>query len=94
MLLLYYFHILSHALFKALLFMCAGNIIHCRGDTQDLRKIGFISKQIPVTCVCINTSNLALCGAPFIAGFYSKDLVLETLLNFSNSHYVNVAEGW
>jgi NADH-ubiquinone oxidoreductase chain 5 len=81
-----YFHILSHALFKALLFMCAGNIIHCRGDTQDLRKIGFISKQIPVTCVCINTANLALCGAPFIAGFYSKDLVLETLLNFSNSH--------
>lgn len=81
-----YFHILSHALFKALLFMCAGNIIHCRGDTQDLRKIGFISTQIPITCVCINTANLALCGAPFLAGFYSKDLVIETLLEQANSH--------
>lgn len=81
-----YFHILSHALFKALLFICAGNVIHCSGDTQDLRKIGFISIQIPLTCVCINTANLALCGAPFIAGFYSKDLVLETLLNYPNPH--------
>lgn len=81
-----YFHILRHALFKALLFMCAGNIIHCRGDTQDLRKIGFISTQIPITCACINTANLALCGAPFLAGFYSKDLVIETLLEQAGSH--------
>lgn len=81
-----YFHILSHALFKALLFMCAGNIIHCRGDTQDLRKIGFIAVQMPITCACINTANLALCGAPFLAGFYSKDLVIETLLEQANSH--------
>lgn len=81
-----YFHMLSHALFKALLFMCAGNIIHCRGDTQDLRKLGGISLQIPITCVCINTANLALCGAPFLAGFYSKDLILETLLGSPNAH--------
>jgi NADH-ubiquinone oxidoreductase chain 5 len=81
-----YFHILRHALFKALLFMCAGNIIHCSGDTQDLRKMGFISLQMPLTCVCINTANLALCGAPFMAGFYSKDLVLETILSLPNSH--------
>jgi NADH-ubiquinone oxidoreductase chain 5 len=81
-----YFHILSHALFKALLFICAGNIIHCSGDTQDLRRIGGISLQMPLTSVCINTANLALCGAPFMAGFYSKDLVLETLLNLPNPH--------
>lgn len=81
-----YFHILSHALFKALLFICAGNIIHCSGDTQDLRKMGFISTQIPITCTCINTANLALCGAPFLAGFYSKDLIIETLLEQTNSH--------
>jgi NADH-ubiquinone oxidoreductase chain 5 len=81
-----YFHILSHALFKALLFMCAGNVIHCSGDTQDLRKIGFISTQIPITCACINTANLALCGAPFMAGFYSKDLILETILAGPTPH--------
>lgn len=80
-----YFHILTHALFKALLFMCAGNIIHCRGDNQDLRKIGFVCMQIPITCVCINTANLALCGAPFIAGFYSKDLIIEAMLTSANS---------
>lgn len=81
-----YFHILSHALFKALLFICAGNVIHCRGDTQDLRKIGFVSNQMPLTCVCINTANLALCGAPFMAGFYSKDLILESLLASGTPH--------
>jgi NADH-ubiquinone oxidoreductase chain 5 len=81
-----YFHMLSHALFKALLFICAGNIIHCKGDTQDLRKMGFISTQIPITCTCINTANLALCGAPFLSGFYSKDLILETLLRLPNAH--------
>nr|ADD83049.1 NADH dehydrogenase subunit 5 [Baetis sp. PC-2010] len=81
-----YFHMLSHALFKALLFMCAGNVIHCSGDTQDLRKMGFIASQMPITCVCINTANLALCGAPFMAGFYSKDLVLETLLHGPTPH--------
>lgn len=81
-----YFHILSHALFKALLFICAGNVIHNSGDTQDLRKMGFITSQIPVTSVCINTANLALCGAPFIAGFYSKDLILEATLFGVNPH--------
>lgn len=81
-----YFHILSHALFKALLFICAGNVIHCRRNTQDLRKIGRISLQIPITTACLNTANLALCGAPFLAGFYSKDLVLETLLTLPTPH--------
>lgn len=81
-----YFHILSHALFKALLFICAGNIIHCRGDTQDLRKIGSITLQIPITCACLNTANLALCGAPFLAGFYSKDLILESLITAQHSY--------
>jgi NADH-ubiquinone oxidoreductase chain 5 len=76
-----YFHMLTHALFKALLFMCAGNIIHCNQDTQDLRKIGTIISQMPVTSACLNTANLALCGAPFITGFYSKDLILEYLIS-------------
>lgn len=81
-----YFHILSHALFKALLFMCAGNIIHGSLDNQDIRKIGNIISYIPVTAACLNTANLALCGVPFIAGFYSKDIILEGILfnNYSN----------
>lgn len=83
-----YFHILRHALFKALLFMCAGNVIHCMGDTQDLRKMGGITILIPITSVCLNTANLALCGAPFMAGFYSKDLILETILSLSYPHIV------
>lgn len=82
-----YFHMLRHALFKALLFICAGNIIHSRIDNQDLRKIGFITMQIPLTRACLNTANLALCGTPFLAGFYSKDMILETLLGENMSHW-------
>jgi NADH-ubiquinone oxidoreductase chain 5 len=81
-----YFHILTHALFKALLFICAGNIIHCSGDTQDLRKIGAICSQMPFTRACINTANLALCGTPFLAGFYSKDLILEIIIMQETNH--------
>jgi len=72
-----FFHLLSHALFKALLFLCAGAVIHCFGDVQDIRCIGSLVDQIPLTFSCLNTANLALCGVPFLAGFYSRDLILE-----------------
>lgn len=72
-----FFHLLTHAIFKALLFICAGVIIHIINDTQDIRLIGGIRNYIPITSLCINISNLALCGIPFLAGFYSKDLILE-----------------
>nr|YP_009919111.1 NADH dehydrogenase subunit 5 [Cataclysta lemnata]QMP96704.1 NADH dehydrogenase subunit 5 [Cataclysta lemnata] len=72
-----FFHLLTHAMFKALLFMCAGVIIHMMNDTQDIRMMGGISCYIPLTSLCMNISNMALCGIPFLAGFYSKDLVLE-----------------
>lgn len=75
-----FFHLLSHAYFKALLFMCAGNLIHCRNDFQDLRQIGSNFDALPLTTAFINLSNLSLCGFPFIAGFYSKDIFLETSL--------------
>lgn len=78
-----FFHLLTHAIFKALLFMCAGVIIHIINDTQDIRFIGGIRSYIPLTSLCINISNIALCGIPFLAGFYSKDLILE-LVRFSN----------
>jgi len=72
-----FFHLLSHALFKALLFICAGAVIHNIKDYQDIRIIGRLVMQIPLTTFCINLANLALCGTPFLAGFYSKDLILE-----------------
>nr|WCH54218.1 NADH dehydrogenase subunit 5 [Osphya sp. n.] len=81
-----FFHLLTHALFKALLFMCAGNIIHNFSNCQDIRFMGSLMKSMPLTCSFLNISNLALCGLPFLSGFYSKDLIVEfmsmNLLNF------------
>nr|AID52325.1 NADH dehydrogenase subunit 5 [Rondotia menciana] len=78
-----FFHLLTHAMFKALLFMCAGVIIHMMNDIQDIRFMGGLSIYIPLTSLCMNISNLSLCGIPFLSGFYSKDLVLE-MVSFSN----------
>uniref|UniRef100_A0AB39CC24 NADH-ubiquinone oxidoreductase chain 5 n=1 Tax=Cymatium sp. TaxID=3160661 RepID=A0AB39CC24_9CAEN len=76
------FHLYTHALFKALLFLCAGTIIHNSSNTQDIRHMGMISQQAPLTISCMNIANLSLCGAPFLSGFYSKDLILEfSLIN-------------
>lgn len=74
-----FFHLLAHALFKALLFMCAGIIIHRCGDSQDIRGMGGMMYVLPVVSCLITVANLALCGAPFLTGFYSKDLILERL---------------
>nr|UPX88337.1 NADH dehydrogenase subunit 5 [Lucilia silvarum] len=74
-----FFHLLTHALFKALLFMCAGAIIHNMNNSQDIRLMGSLSLMMPLTSSCFNVANLALCGMPFLAGFYSKDLILETV---------------
>nr|QLY90104.1 NADH dehydrogenase subunit 5 [Micromorphus albipes] len=77
-----FFHLLTHALFKALLFMCAGAIIHNMNNFQDIRYMGGLSIYMPYTSSCFNVANLALCGMPFLAGFYSKDLILE-MVSFS-----------
>nr|YP_007475286.1 NADH dehydrogenase subunit 5 [Ommastrephes bartramii]BAM76981.1 NADH dehydrogenase subunit 5 [Ommastrephes bartramii] len=74
------FHLYTHAMFKALLFMCGGNIIHCFSGKQDMRQINNVSKLLPVTSAFLNISNMALCGLPFLAGFYSKDLIVEGLI--------------
>nr|QHD26801.1 NADH dehydrogenase subunit 5 [Murex trapa] len=75
------FHLYTHALFKALLFLCAGMIIHNSSNTQDIRHMGLLYSQSPLTVSCMNIANLSLCGAPFLSGFYSKDLILELSLN-------------
>nr|AIT59010.1 NADH dehydrogenase subunit 5 [Qinlingacris elaeodes] len=72
-----FFHLLCHALFKALLFMCAGSMIHNLKDSQDIRFMGSLVNFMPLTSICFNVSSLSLCGMPFLAGFYSKDLILE-----------------
>nr|YP_010261314.1 NADH dehydrogenase subunit 5 [Gomphus vulgatissimus]UIB40221.1 NADH dehydrogenase subunit 5 [Gomphus vulgatissimus] len=83
-----FFHLLTHALFKALLFMCAGVIIHNMGDCQDIRFMGGLSYFLPLSSSCFMVSNLALCGMPFLAGFYSKDLILEMCL-VSNLNFIS-----
>nr|YP_009123225.1 NADH dehydrogenase subunit 5 [Heliconius sara]AJM69955.1 NADH dehydrogenase subunit 5 [Heliconius sara] len=82
-----FYHLLTHAMFKALLFMCAGVIIHMMNDNQDIRMMGGISVYIPMTSLCLNISNLALCGIPFLAGFYSKDMILE-MVSMSNLNFL------
>lgn len=72
-----FFHLLRHALFKALLFMCAGVVIHRVNGYQDIRYIGCLVKFMPLTVSYMTVANMALCGFPFLAGFYSKDMILE-----------------
>nr|QWM97253.1 NADH dehydrogenase subunit 5 [Aulaconotus atronotatus] len=74
-----FFHLLTHALFKALLFMCAGSIIHSMSNCQDIRYMGNLINQMPVSCTYLNICNFSLCGLPFLSGFYSKDLIVEFL---------------
>nr|YP_010621052.1 NADH dehydrogenase subunit 5 [Protagonista lugubris]WAX39435.1 NADH dehydrogenase subunit 5 [Protagonista lugubris] len=81
-----FFHLMTHALFKALLFMCAGMLIHVMKDSQDIRYMGNMVHQVPLTSTCLCISNFALCGMPFLAGFYSKDLILEMVC----LSYVNI----
>ena len=83
------FHLSNHAFFKALLFLSAGAVIHAVNDEQDVRKMGGLKKLIPFAYVSMLIGSLALTGFPFLAGFYSKDLILELSYGkfTSFSHY-------
>uniref|UniRef100_A0AAU7V9S7 NADH-ubiquinone oxidoreductase chain 5 n=1 Tax=Stenopsocus nepalensis TaxID=3074945 RepID=A0AAU7V9S7_9NEOP len=85
-----FFHLLTHALFKSLLFMCAGYIIHGMNDSQDIRYMGNIVSQSPLLSIYFTVSNLALCGMPFLAGFYSKDIILEMIF-MSNTNIIIIS---
>jgi NADH-ubiquinone oxidoreductase chain 5 len=71
------FHLANHAVFKALLFLSAGCVIHGLSDEQDLRKMGGLLHIFPVSAIMILIGSLALVGTPFLTGFYSKDCILE-----------------
>merc|ERR1712012_65357 len=75
-----FFHLISHAFFKAILFICAGLIIHRIKDYQDIRKIGFNYLNINLSVSIIIIANIRLCGLPFLSGFYSKDLIIEIVI--------------
>ena len=79
------FHLFTHAFFKALLFLCAGSVIHSLNEEQDIRKMGGIYKKIPFTYVFMIIGTLAITGFPFLSGFYSKDAILEAAY-FSSSY--------
>lgn len=79
-----FIHLLTHAIFKALLFICSGKVIHNISGYQDIRKIGGLFFNLPVTSALINLSRFALCGIPFLSGFYSKDLIIENILILDN----------
>ena len=80
------FHLMTHAFFKALLFLAAGSVIHAMSDEQDMRKMGGIWRLVPVTYAVMWIGSLALAGIPPFAGFFSKDMILEAAYAAQSSH--------
>lgn len=79
-----FFHLCSHAFFKALLFLAAGSVIHAVSDNQDIRRMGGLSSKMPITYSTFLVASISLAGLPFLSGFFSKDLILEVCSQSSN----------
>nr|AGO28124.1 NADH dehydrogenase subunit 5 [Polytoxus fuscovittatus] len=80
-----FFHLIIHAFFKSLMFLCAGVMIHSMNDNQDIRLMGGLVNQLPLTCTFFIISVFSICGFPFMSGFYSKDIIIE-FMNMNNNN--------
>nr|YP_010568158.1 NADH dehydrogenase subunit 5 [Dryophiops rubescens]UZC57552.1 NADH dehydrogenase subunit 5 [Dryophiops rubescens] len=76
-----FMHMITHSFFKALLFLCSGSYIHNLNNEQDIRMMGGLLKTSPMTSSFLTIASLSLIGTPFLSGFYSKDTIIETMLN-------------
>lgn len=87
-----FFHLFNHAFFKALLFLTAGALIHNFNNDQDIRNMGGLLKLFPFIYICLLIGSLSLMGFPFLTGFYSKDLIIEStyIVNFINFNNYNI----
>jgi NADH-quinone oxidoreductase subunit L len=85
------FHLMTHAFFKALLFLAAGSVIICMHHEQDMRKMGGLRKYMPVTYWTLLIGTLALVGTPLFSGYYSKDLIIDAV---KHQHHANPANAW
>jgi len=90
------FHLMTHAFFKALLFLGSGSVIHAMGGQQDIRKMGGLREWMPVTAGTFFVACLAISGVPLFAGFFSKDLILWEALSHSHKFLATAApaDGW
>jgi NADH-quinone oxidoreductase subunit L len=82
------FHLMTHAFFKALLFLAAGSVIHAMGGEQDMRKMGGLWKKIPITFWTMTAGVLAIAGTPLFSGFFSKDEILFQTFNHGGGLYI------
>jgi NADH-quinone oxidoreductase subunit L len=86
------FHLMTHACFKALLFLAAGSVILAMHHEQDIRKMGNLKKYMPITYICFLIGALALAAVPPFSGFYSKDLIIESVQasTMTGAHYAYI----
>nr|QGX04759.1 NADH dehydrogenase subunit 5 [Eryx tataricus]QJS52083.1 NADH dehydrogenase subunit 5 [Eryx tataricus] len=82
-----FLHMATHSFFKALLFLCSGSFIHNLENEQDIRKMGGLNKTMPITTSTMTIANFTLMGMPFLSGFYSKDTIIETLINSNTNSW-------
>nr|YP_010759789.1 NADH dehydrogenase subunit 5 [Elaphe urartica]WEY05644.1 NADH dehydrogenase subunit 5 [Elaphe urartica] len=83
-----FLHMITHSFFKAALFLCSGSYIHNLNNEQDIRMMGGLLKTMPMTSSFMTIANFSLMGMPFLSGFYSKDTIIETLINSRTNSWV------
>jgi NADH-quinone oxidoreductase subunit L len=84
------FHMVTHAFFKACLFLCSGSVIHGCHHEQDMRRMGGLRKLMPITFACMLASTLAIAGIPLFSGFYSKDKIIQSAFEKTLTHFEGV----